>query len=806
MTGRFETLVYTDCRPGQGLQGAAGLQFQARSAGADAAAMALVQRALLYEPPAGWMQQRRPVADYPPSFAHIADGYWATARGVYLGKEANGSREGNQLTHSVVTKDPDSYGLIRPAQLFGAPFWTSQPVDGTTCPPVEEGWQPGSFDAASVQQYVRDHPDCARLLATLVSILAAVHQPQARRLLFIAEQVEPVLRWLTAATLLLPQRRALEIGFKVFTTNPAYAVQPVLAVHPDWEFPAGVDRDLGYVVVDLVADRWSKVPVDPTAVTWAELFTVEDPYDVTDAVEVAAASGLEPVAAQQLALAAVLGRPPAGEHAMAVVSWLANGPQDLLEAYGTTLVDVLGASGDLPVPVLRRLDQATRTGGRYGERAATVRLALLAAEVAAAVAGDVPSIEAVPPLPPSEQRATQAAECQRVVAAGLSTAAGTRFDAVLRVAARFGVPVSMEETKEATAAFVTDWLNYSDRRYDPACWPDGNRFVDLLSDRLTQQVTEDPGCAAEIGARWWRQMLAYAVEPRNGFEAAVLAAAMAGSTNAQRYDLVAERLRAACEDSEPADRVHLLVSVLWQQTPPTGPELDLVYRYARTVGAFVDADVINAFVAGERRAGGLTGEALELCRRFQAESLVRELGPEVAQLLTDDDRVREVCRKLASHPPAGKKAKDGEQAEEQLDDLAGVSPEVLSVRRKELAGALYGAVPAVTLRLLPRLPPTVVKAYAERLAAASSDNPAARDLAIAFCVLQPDCSDQWPAPAGVTELLSEPLTRWARRAAETSVAEVTDEVHRLSNPEQWSHWQTWITSHGPHRRRLRWRR
>src|SRR5262249_59335242 len=52
VTGRFETLIYTDCRPGEGLQGVAGLQVQARSADSAAAAEPLVQRYLLYEPPA----------------------------------------------------------------------------------------------------------------------------------------------------------------------------------------------------------------------------------------------------------------------------------------------------------------------------------------------------------------------------------------------------------------------------------------------------------------------------------------------------------------------------------------------------------------------------------------------------------------------------------------------------------------------------------------------------------------------------------------------------------------------------------
>jgi hypothetical protein len=289
MTGQFEALIYTDCVPGQGLRGSAGLQFQARSAGAGQEAMAVVQRALLYEPPAAWMHERRPVADYPPSFAHVWDGYLATAAGVYLGREANGNREGNQLTHSIVTKDPGTYGLVRPAQLFGASFWTDQPAGSTECPAVAAGWQPGPLDAETIQEFVGDHPDGEHRLAGLVTALSTIHEPKAQRVLFVAEHPEPVLRWLVAGTLLLPQPRALAVGFKIFSTNPAYATQPVLAVHPEWYTAA---PGSGYLVADLVNDRWGEFPVDPVAAAWARLFCAEDPYDVIDAVELAGASGL----------------------------------------------------------------------------------------------------------------------------------------------------------------------------------------------------------------------------------------------------------------------------------------------------------------------------------------------------------------------------------------------------------------------------------------------------------------------------------------------------------------------------------
>ena len=121
MTAGFGSLYYTDCLPGQGLTGRAGFQFQAATPGPAGDATHVVQRAALYEPPAVWMRERRPVVDYPRSHAHTAEeGFLVTAAGRYLGQEANGTRQGNQFTHAVVTRLPADYGAVRPAQLWGA--------------------------------------------------------------------------------------------------------------------------------------------------------------------------------------------------------------------------------------------------------------------------------------------------------------------------------------------------------------------------------------------------------------------------------------------------------------------------------------------------------------------------------------------------------------------------------------------------------------------------------------------------------------------------------------------------------------
>jgi hypothetical protein len=776
MTGRFETLIYTDCRPGQGLLGSGGLQFQARSDGADATAMAAVQRALLYEPPASWMRERRPVADYPPSFAHISDGCWATARGVYLGREANGTREGNQLTHSVITTDPDAYGLLRPAQLFGAQFWRSEPAEGTTCPPVEDV-EPGPFDALSVQEFVAAQADGGRLLSVLVTTLQQVREPQARRLLFVAEQVEPVLRWLTAATLLIPHRQALDTGFKVFTTNPGYAAQPVLAVHPDWDSSAAtVDNDLGYVVVDLVANRWSEVPTSPTAATWAQLFVAEDPYDVMDAVEVAAASQLAPAPAQQLALAAVLRRLPASEHAEAVVTWLHAAPPDLLKAYGGTVVDVLAeGAGTLPVSALRSLDDLTRTEPRYAKHAAGVRLGLLVAEVAAAGAPGADSDQRMRPLPNGLWDGTHATLAQRIVADGLNAAGSAGFDAVLRVAHRFGIQVPINEIRDAADTFVTDWSSHPEHPYEPARWPEGSQYVDLLCDHLARQAQEQPGRSAELAHIWWRHLLGYIEVADTPFNAAVLTAAMVESEAAERQKIIAERLYPLGGQPERADR---LLSALWDQTLPTLAELELVQAEAPS-GTVIGRAVIYRLLAARPD----DAELVDLVLRLSETGLV-DLPPEKVTELSEEARVQEFCRYLPNAP----------RSEAARNKLAGIPARALVRSRSKLAETLGDTLPRLVVGILPALPVEVATTYAERLAGTIREHGRTSDVAMAFWLTELAWGNpSWRDP--LRGVLSGPLSEWVGGSRNAAVGRVGDEVCKLggerAGPTWQANWKKW---------------
>ncbi len=239
MTAGFGALYYTDCVPGQGLQGGAGFQFQAASGEPAAEAMALVQRTALYEPPPSWMRERRPVGDYPLSLAHTAEaGLLVTAAGRYLGQEANGTREGNQFTHAVVTRDPADYGLVRPAQLWAAPWWASGPAPGTELDPVPAIRARGRWTPR------RSATGCAPLPAAsplLIALLSAVHRladPRRRRtVVLVTADAERAACWIAAATLLLPQPVALRASFKIFVADARYGRHDIIALHPDWAGP-----------------------------------------------------------------------------------------------------------------------------------------------------------------------------------------------------------------------------------------------------------------------------------------------------------------------------------------------------------------------------------------------------------------------------------------------------------------------------------------------------------------------------------------------------------------------------------------
>ncbi|MEU8001312.1 GTPase-associated protein 1-related protein [Catellatospora sp. NPDC049111] len=787
MSAAFETLVYTDCRPGQGLAGTAGFQFQARSSGADQQAMHLVERHLLYEAPDNWMAARHPPEQYPPSLAHLWDDRLITAAGRYLGREANGGREGNQLTHAIVTGDPDSYGSLRPAQLFGAPFWTGSPAATTDCPPLPADIEPGGFGVQEAQDFLNSSPDNERLLAALVTTLERSHQPQATRILFICADPDLVLRWITLGTLLLPQRRALAINFKVFTTRPTVGTHHIVAVHPDWQvIDASVGNDHGFMVVDLVRGDWSDVEISPLAERWVSLFASADPYDILDAIEVAAASEQRQDRAPAIGLAAVIGRPPARDEVGTVVDWLRNGPAGQRELYGGRVTDLLVDTVERwPAAALAGLDQIATAGWRADrtsqvwlpERIAAVRGALLTAELRRARTQGLVADGAVPVLPPTVWGDAEQRAAVQSVAQALTAAEPAVFEAVLRVALRFGVAAPLGQVREAAHAFVREWADNPHRGYDHRAWSAGEGLRDLLHDELRARVRLGPEHARRAADGWWAHLLPVMDALNDELDEAVLAAAMVHLPANGCRTLMEEFLPGAVRKSA-TGRV---VGVLFARRPASLHELRLLLEHVPRDTVLPDRAVAQ-LTAVLQTVGELPEAEVEL-----AGALVQrgnyDAPPGVRRLLDAVAGLPAVAERLARAQTSRMLPRT---------DLAALPGAVARARQTVLRDALLtNPYPLVALEGLELVPGHVADAYARAVEAAFKE-PRVRAARVTTAFLLTAYAWGDVVSPRVRDSLAGTLRRWTAWAKSAELNLVGKDLRALQSPTVPEEWEKYV--------------
>jgi hypothetical protein len=711
MDGHFETLIYTDCRPGQGLRGSAGLQFQARSSDNAAPAETLVKDHLLYEPPSRWMADRRPVADYPPSFAHLcASGYLATATGLYLGREANGVREGNQLTHAIVTTDPDTYAGLRPAQLYGAGFWSSEPAPTTRCEPVKVSPTGGPYTPSRAKQFVLEQPDGPETLLALVSALERAGRTGAGRVMFVGDDVPAVVDWLVAGTLLVSRARALELGFKVFSNDPARSSLPIVAVHPDFAGPATrLDNQLGYVVFDLGLHRHSTVETSPSARRWVRLFLEEDPRDAVDALDVAAESGIEDdAAAAALGMAAILHREPAQtEHAKAIVGWLRRGPRRLRDAYGADLADIFaGMPERWPRDVLRLLDQVGSDGLLLAGEAAEVRMALVIKDIEEARNGGTVSAERPAALPaaewgPDRDEQVRAELVEAIQAPGTS---GPVVEALLRVGRRYSADITRAELGAAgrtLAACLADEPGLM----RPDQWPPGVGVEALLIDELAARVRRRGPEPAHVGDNWRRWLSQRRDLPRELAVATLGALVRHGD---DRKHLVSTTLdQAATDPSFFAEQAEALFSQctampaeiyqILTKAPPGTPQIQQVFDgLAKTVSGHGPVLSAQIELCSDLVRKGLLAPSSMLEVQLGKARRLHQVTGELKKLPDDQETIRALVQDLVATPPRLVAAYDSRVVEA-----------LCAVPYFGRAEAFFEAVPGLLESYLARLAETV---------------------------------------------------------------------------------------------------
>ncbi|WP_436521809.1 GTPase-associated protein 1-related protein [Actinoplanes sp. HUAS TT8] len=769
MPETFEAAVYTNCALGKGLEGVAGMQWQSRTPRADWELLAFLKQHLLYEPPEQFVQAGRPAAEFPPSMAHVfEDPILATSSGRYQGREMDGPRQGNHLTHAISTEQRTSYGSIRPAQLAHASFWLTSTPPGTDLSGPPADWEPGPIDAAVAARHVRARRGGDRMLAALVSTLADRDLLGRRRVALITRDAEDALRWLVAATLLLPQDRALEIGFKVFSMAPARSKLQVVAVHPEWsDFPASIDQDNGYAVFDLETRRHSPVPVSPEAANWARLFCTEDPVAVAEAVDLAAGSGLGGTEAQALAIAATLGRSPGPALAPTVLRWLRGGPPVVREAYGALLIEAVVEDADLPV--LRELESLSRRT-EYAHARPDVLLRATRAEFAAVEADPDAAVRHPPRWSVTPDFLPEASD---ITIQSLRTMRPPAFAAALTVAASLGVTVRLDDVGEAADRFFAGWAENSQAPYDLSRWNTEPRAIERLTRELRRRPTTRSH-AVVLARNWFPriQPRGYPAGLKTPFDQALLSTAMTHDLP-RRERLVAENLPKAAADGP--DRFRDLVEVLWAGTEPTAEELGRICDH-RPDGVELPPRLFASLRTRVHQPFAQAAD-LNLWLRLSECGLLTDKSFEsthahVNQLKNGDARLQEaLSRKFdATHPPR--------------EWLFQLPPELLKAQAVALANQIFEMddLPSAG-HLVERLPDEIAERLASRLAKISEiDWPPGRAALAFYLLFRPKSS-----PAAQNGLTA-PVGDWIKSHPAKDLKEAGERLGRV-HPEWANRWR-----------------
>ena len=490
----FDRLLYTDCRAGTGRGAGGGFQIQAQSEGVDSAQAKMAVGWLLYEAQNTWIAQRRPVEEFPLGFSHACEAGFGTAQSRYVGKESTGGRQGNHLADCLLTRDAARYGAIRPVQLWRSGLWRAEPWASTDCPPFGGELAPGPLTVEAVAGWLRQHPDRPAILSLLLSVL---DDPGGRRVTIVSTGPDEAMYWVAAATLLMPMRQALAISFKVFSASPGRAPQRVIAVPRDLSPQLTPGRGESSFVLDADECTADESEASERAQFLANRFaSVDDPYDVIDAVELAEQLTVDRPESRREALLTAWALTRPGDPLTApdaLYGWLSRASAALLAEYGSTVSGMILDAKPSARP-LRWIDQAI-AWRHIDLDAAPVRAQLLTAELAETRAG-------VAPPPDLLGRVELSEEARRDADSELSSAIvlspSPQVDLLLRLTRRHGIELELSAPLEhKLQELAVDWIDH-DPGYDPRTWALDGYVRTIVYGELLRRLA-DQGLPSVVG-------------------------------------------------------------------------------------------------------------------------------------------------------------------------------------------------------------------------------------------------------------------------------------------------------------------
>lgn len=284
----FDVALYTDTRASEAIDGIDGFNFQAISEGMNAQDRQVIRDTLLHRVVVGWNADHDPL-DHPPSFAYCGHaGRYYLSRGISTGVTNNG-RPGNLLTQAIATSDPDDFGMMRPAQLFGALNWRLEKAPGQRIDrwPSPLAITP-EYEAEALRDMIRADAWAVEHFAQFLTMVEEVTSDNPKRLVVITADEAVATRWIALGTLFVETTRALSLSIRGLVPDPMTTKADIVAASPD--FGPQPDPSVvraGVTIIDL--DRRVLTPITPTesALTQADWFLHEDPADALAAIEVA---------------------------------------------------------------------------------------------------------------------------------------------------------------------------------------------------------------------------------------------------------------------------------------------------------------------------------------------------------------------------------------------------------------------------------------------------------------------------------------------------------------------------------------